>query len=112
MKTPPPDSLIPEWDAIHPRPATRNSAVDEPKESASQRYVLQALRSRPRSDREVHRWVVEHVSDAKAGTTTLSAVERAIDGLVKRGKVADTGQRGQWTARGREIIWSLTDAAR
>lgn len=61
------------------------------------------------SDRELHLWLVNNYTNGRAGSTTMSATERAVDGLVKQGLVADTGQRGRWTHKGREIIWRLVE---
>lgn len=99
-------SLFPDFDEKHPPPKKR-----EPKPwkmSPTQSRVAAARARRPMSDRELHEFLVDTWSEARPGQTTLAATERAVDGLVRAGFVRDTGRRGQWTHKGREIIWEAT----
>lgn len=97
-------SLFPDWEARNPPPKKVKRAW---KPSPTQTYVLSALERRAMSDRGLHRYLVETVDDVKVGVVTFAAVLKAVDGLCKQGLVVDTGERGQWTTKGREIIWGL-----
>lgn len=99
--------LFPEWEKRNPPP----KKVQRPwKPSPTQGHVLAALRSRgPMAERPMHQLLVATVHDEKVGVVTHAAVVKAIDGLTKQGLVKDTGERGAWTTRGREIIWGLTE---
>lgn len=103
------EPMFPDWEERHPHPKPKR----EPKlwkATATQERILNALARGPRSDRELHEYLVETWSDARPGQTTLAATQRAVDGFAKRGLVRDVGQRGQWTHKGREIIWHFVDA--
>lgn len=102
-------TLFPEWESRYPPPKQRQRGA-LPKDTPTQQWVLQALQSGPKSDRELHEWLLTFITDPKVGRTTMQSTERAVDALARRGLVTDRGDRGRWTFKGREIIWHLADA--
>lgn len=95
----PTESLFPEWEAAHggppPQPVTKDSPWSP---GPNARAVLDALRMwGPADDWTLHGRVV--------GRMTRTSCTRAIDELAAHGAIADTGERGRWTAKGRLIVW-------
>lgn len=91
-------SLFPEWDAKHPPPMKPPPKPWRP--SRTQEQILTLLRNRgPMDDQELVR--------AMLSDLTPKATLSALDTLGRRGLIRDTGERGQWTSRGRTTVWRV-----
>lgn len=74
-----------------------------------QRTVLEIVRDHgPIGERDIYERFLDlpkDEGDRRGRTHSRSTAQQACEELAKRGHLADTGERGEWTNKGREIVW-------